>query len=76
MSAEVVAGNYFVIGRLIDKLRDNNIAFLDLLPQFVKIINNENINDYFWKLDGHHKPKGNKLMADEIYKFLLDEIEK
>lgn len=76
ISAEVLEGKYFILDRLIDKLQDNNIAFLDLLPQFVEIVNNENINDYFWELDGHYKTQGNKFLADEICKFLVDEIEK
>jgi hypothetical protein len=32
--------------------------------------------NYFWKIDGHHNPKGYAAMAKGVYTYLMPEIEK
>lgn len=53
---------------LLNITQKNNIAVLDLLPEFSK----RNINNtFFFEIDGHWNEKGHELVADLIYKELL-----
>ena len=50
-------------------LEQKNIPYIDLLPEYEKLNNN---NDFFWKIDGHWNQKGIDLAVDLTYYELLN----
>lgn len=48
---------------------ENNISYIDLLPEFKK----RNVNNtFYFEIDGHWNKKGNKLAAEIIFKKLVE----
>lgn len=45
------------------------VQVLDLLPQYVQYMRQpgHNLNDYYWKKDGHHNARGYAVMANFVY---------
>lgn len=58
----------------------DDLVIIDLFDYYQKVDVKQNIDQYYWKEDGHHNAKGYKLMADGIYEgmkehHLLDSLD-
>jgi len=56
---------------LIQNHPDKNI--INLFEYYQQPEIKQSIEEYYWKQDGHHNPKGYKLMAEGIFKGLLEQ---
>ena len=70
------AKNISIHNEITRKLNENNIAFIDLHTLYRNYFNTQqdSLNLYYWKTDGHHNGKGYNLCAEivtnEIQKFI------
>lgn len=60
--------------------KEKNVCVFDLLPYFKNytISNKINTEELYWKLDGHHNPKGYEVMGQGVYEYIrpiLDSLE-
>ena len=55
---------------LITFCESNDIVCIDLYDYYLNKNIDQNINQYYWEKDGHHKAKGYELMADGIFEGL------
>ena len=68
-SLEVINGSYSYLDPLISALSDEtHIRFTDLLDYYSrnKVITEQNAQDSYWPLDGHHNTKGYEAMGNAI----------
>lgn len=62
--------NFYPAKRLAKFAAQHKIGFVDILPAMIK---NKDKAMLYYPKDGHCTPAGNKLIADEIYKYLINE---
>jgi len=58
---------------LIDYMKKNGVAYLDLLPVFEKRCGKNGQNRGYFRYDGHWNELGHRVAAEEIYKFIEKE---
>ncbi len=65
---EIFENSYKNWNTLIEFCKENNVLFVDLLKYYRNIVgmNENNIFEYYWVFDGHHKAKGYEKFAEGI----------
>lgn len=49
-----------------DSLIEKDVDVVDLTPAFLERIPADSVQEYYWKLDGHHNPKGYSTLASIV----------
>lgn len=74
---EIEHNNYsYDFSEIMNSIKKNeHVEVIDLLPCYTDYLMNEGfeLNDFFWKQDGHHNSRGYKMMADCIYSKIFSE---
>ncbi|MDD3877583.1 MAG: SGNH/GDSL hydrolase family protein [Bacteroidales bacterium] len=66
---EIIAGNFEFWDEVILFAERNNINTLNLLDYYLNQLgmNSENVNHYYWQINGHHNSNGYKAFAEGVY---------
>lgn len=74
--SEVINPSYYLLAHVIRKLNAQykDIHVLNLKSYFVNTLqmNLQNINDYYWKIDGHHNGKGYNAFAEGVRQYIKE----
>lgn len=65
---------YHTISALGESLKEKNTKVYDLNALLNPLLNNENYTLYSWPIDGHYNAKGYGLIADELAKIFMSEM--
>ena len=72
--SEVINPSYYLLEHVVRKLKKqyNDMHVLDLKDYYVNTLrmNLQNINDYYWKIDGHHNGKGYNAFAEGVRAYI------
>ncbi|MEJ5268348.1 MAG: SGNH/GDSL hydrolase family protein [Bacteroidales bacterium] len=65
---EIFENSYKNWNTLIEFCKENNVLYVDLLKYYRNVVgmNENNIFEYYWVFDGHHKAKGYEKFAEGI----------